>query len=394
MAMIKCPECGKKFSDLASACPNCGCPTYVAKEEQQQEQENHKEEQNYDFSTTESHKDKRTKRPILNWNQKIKIKGFFGKIYEDLVAYRKIIISLVMIVVIIFITSSIALSSRVTSLNIGDWTYQYDDDGDKEWAFGKVTSNRKRPFAVLTTDNTGDYNFVFMKDGKGDIELYNYNDDDDFPPKYFPVGYFTGSTFNALNRNIATYKKMHDVNNYTDEADAEVDYGFDIGSNKNGLLIYDIHNNFTNDTDKNNTVVLMSGSCQKTENIDISPVTLKADVDIIPRYFLAADNTTMYVDNVKVTEDDEEDEDYTTYTGSATVNFSNHENGIALYEEEKISGGDPDEIGEVYYDYVYVSDGKCKLTTSENIGAKKKKKWGKPKWQFRVKGVIPLKTVE
>lgn len=26
MAMIKCPECGKKISDKAEACPNCGCP--------------------------------------------------------------------------------------------------------------------------------------------------------------------------------------------------------------------------------------------------------------------------------------------------------------------------------------------------------------------------------
>lgn len=27
MALIKCPECGKKFSDKAPTCPNCGCPT-------------------------------------------------------------------------------------------------------------------------------------------------------------------------------------------------------------------------------------------------------------------------------------------------------------------------------------------------------------------------------
>jgi ABC-type multidrug transport system fused ATPase/permease subunit len=26
MPMIKCPECGKEISDLANACPNCGCP--------------------------------------------------------------------------------------------------------------------------------------------------------------------------------------------------------------------------------------------------------------------------------------------------------------------------------------------------------------------------------
>ena len=27
MAIIKCVECGKEFSDKASACPECGCPT-------------------------------------------------------------------------------------------------------------------------------------------------------------------------------------------------------------------------------------------------------------------------------------------------------------------------------------------------------------------------------
>lgn len=26
MALIKCPECSKEFSDKAAACPNCGCP--------------------------------------------------------------------------------------------------------------------------------------------------------------------------------------------------------------------------------------------------------------------------------------------------------------------------------------------------------------------------------
>jgi len=27
MALIKCTECVKEFSDKAEACPNCGCPT-------------------------------------------------------------------------------------------------------------------------------------------------------------------------------------------------------------------------------------------------------------------------------------------------------------------------------------------------------------------------------
>ena len=31
MALIKCEDCGKEFSDKASACPNCGCPTMESK---------------------------------------------------------------------------------------------------------------------------------------------------------------------------------------------------------------------------------------------------------------------------------------------------------------------------------------------------------------------------
>lgn len=29
MALIKCSECGKEFSDKASACPNCACPNEI-----------------------------------------------------------------------------------------------------------------------------------------------------------------------------------------------------------------------------------------------------------------------------------------------------------------------------------------------------------------------------
>ncbi|MFH2070554.1 MAG: zinc ribbon domain-containing protein [Elusimicrobiota bacterium] len=27
MALIKCPECGKEFSEFSNNCPNCGIPT-------------------------------------------------------------------------------------------------------------------------------------------------------------------------------------------------------------------------------------------------------------------------------------------------------------------------------------------------------------------------------
>ena len=39
MALIKCPECGKEFSDKAQACRNCGCPTSEAKNQELKQEE-------------------------------------------------------------------------------------------------------------------------------------------------------------------------------------------------------------------------------------------------------------------------------------------------------------------------------------------------------------------
>ena len=32
MSLIKCPECGKEFSDKAGTCPSCGCPINDARQ--------------------------------------------------------------------------------------------------------------------------------------------------------------------------------------------------------------------------------------------------------------------------------------------------------------------------------------------------------------------------
>ena len=37
MALIKCPECGKEFSDKAPACIHCGCPTPEASKDMNNE---------------------------------------------------------------------------------------------------------------------------------------------------------------------------------------------------------------------------------------------------------------------------------------------------------------------------------------------------------------------
>ncbi len=36
MALVKCPECNKEFSEHADCCPNCGCPMSVIKKQQEE----------------------------------------------------------------------------------------------------------------------------------------------------------------------------------------------------------------------------------------------------------------------------------------------------------------------------------------------------------------------
>lgn len=70
MALIKCTECGKEFSDKADACPNCGCPTEKMTTTEQKEAVKETKAQDCDsaagtsdVSTTEGEKILKEKNP-------------------------------------------------------------------------------------------------------------------------------------------------------------------------------------------------------------------------------------------------------------------------------------------------------------------------------------------
>lgn len=55
MALIICTECGKEYSSLAQACPNCGCPTHIADAiEQKQSITAPKKIDNYNINISET----------------------------------------------------------------------------------------------------------------------------------------------------------------------------------------------------------------------------------------------------------------------------------------------------------------------------------------------------
>lgn len=53
MALIKCAECGKNFSDKASSCPNCACPVEEDYEQEEKQKTNRQDVKNYNELTKE-----------------------------------------------------------------------------------------------------------------------------------------------------------------------------------------------------------------------------------------------------------------------------------------------------------------------------------------------------
>lgn len=56
MSLIICTECGKEFSDKATACPNCGCPTLEIINEINQAIESEPEQINFEFESSNGNK--------------------------------------------------------------------------------------------------------------------------------------------------------------------------------------------------------------------------------------------------------------------------------------------------------------------------------------------------
>lgn len=99
MALIKCTECGKEFSDRAAKCPNCACPTefiledikVLAKKEHIQNEEQIAVEQ---FWREEAERDKeekeaKLKRQAEEKERKEKEEMQLKKVYEEKESYNQ-----------------------------------------------------------------------------------------------------------------------------------------------------------------------------------------------------------------------------------------------------------------------------------------------------------------
>ena len=82
MALIKCPECKKEFSNQAEKCPNCGCPVHQIMEKQKDSNVNDQtvdaDSRKYGLPTADDMREfRKAKKKLYYWNDFNNIKLHF-----------------------------------------------------------------------------------------------------------------------------------------------------------------------------------------------------------------------------------------------------------------------------------------------------------------------------
>ena len=115
MAIIKCSECGKEYSDKANKCPNCACPTKYSQENKIESKEE-----------SDSQKEKEAKSEVSNTNEK---KNHTG-----------LIVTIIVIVVLVIVGVVISSMSRIEGLQIVESKGTISKLGSMEWE-GDIVNN-------------------------------------------------------------------------------------------------------------------------------------------------------------------------------------------------------------------------------------------------------------
>lgn len=348
MALIKCPECGKKFSDQADACPRCGCPTSKILEVQKIKEA---EKVNNEEGSKSTRRTKAKKKLT-----KVSNKKKWGIIGACVVAALCVV--------------GIVSATR-TRLYIGDWTQRNYADGIGQYDHGVATSNTKKPFIAEFQDSDGYRKLVFMNEGKGTLERY-HSDSDSFPPKYSASGYYKGGqTCSTSDVKVSAKPFAYEKSIFNEGLiDASTDLTFKSDIQSTGLLMVDIHNKMTEEYSNNTPVVLVNGKGSWREyDSKYNWDKKKPDYGYVPRYFIPSKplDPGDYKVRKEMDVDSKHIEGEMRYDGTETLEFPHLKDGLILYKITQVSGGAERDKGRVSYDCGFLKNHSCEVYATDIV---------------------------
>ena len=359
MALIKCPECGKEISDKALKCPQCGYPL--------------KGDDIADNITSGVN----TQKGSDSKNILIKIKESIHRVFRIILSDSKkrlvgIIIIAIALIGIIFSVIGNVIGNRlsVEDISIDKWRLTssgtYYDDYE-----GTVTSNETNTFVAVIgnyEDSSENPEFVLMEDGKGILETLESTDEDP-SLKYKPIGYLEGMNVKETDFIHINYEDI-DYLDLTDTTSCTIEIEVEMKNKISGLLWLEMSNDLTNDIDRNIKVEIVNGKGECARYISDMPVKSRGvEVEITPKYFCesTAIKESDYEIETPFVVEKNEGEYSTSYVGEEELVFPNYENGIVIYTEELLEGGNKEDRGKTNANGSFIKDGGCNLTTYTSV---------------------------
>ena len=327
MSKINCPECGTPISDNIKKCPKCRFPI-----EKFANPEYVPDETDYDFSDSSfvSFRPELTysevRRNILN-RKILKYGGIF------------LIVAVIAVVAVIFMYRfNINTTHEADVLDI-----QNISAGRFMKINGKyvmiLTSNEKRPFVSVVKDKAnGIYNYVYMNDGRGEVDYDYIENEAGIKENADVVGYFSGYSLSEEDiDNVIDDYYYYDYFDGTYTA-CTVDYKVTLGSKISGILFYDVLCESEHESELNKSMVVIDGVGMGSCILDKLPYgTGSIEPEFKPLYFIPA--SELEERDYKVDQSfetnfrdyyDYEDK-YIGYNIYGKVSMSDKEQGLLLY---------------------------------------------------------------
>lgn len=348
MALIRCPECGREVSDKASKCPQCGFPIRESVDENSEKQETLSTE---DFSVQQQDEPNKKKKPLI------------------------VIGVLAVILIGIVIAGALILSKRNESVTVNDVDiskWKLTDRGEYSDSYeGTVVSETEDPFVAVIgyyEEDSEDQplpKFVYMEDGKGILQVKE-DEDDDPSIKYHSIGYMTG---NAISED--EFKDISvsdsDYHDYSwEETSCDLSVEFEMHSEKNGILFFEMENESTNEISYNCYTIISNGKSEFTKYLTDLPYKIRGlDIVITPKYFCEADELKESDYDIEKEFDIEKDDStyYDSYSGKEELVLKGYNDGMLLYTTELIDGGKKEDRNIIDYTYAYLKKESCDIET-------------------------------
>lgn len=234
-----------------------------------------------------------------------------------------------------------------------------------------------------------------MENGSGTLQTVESSDKDP-SITYNPIGYMQGHIMEMSDiKEIECRDYNYYDYTYSDMTGCDIDIEIETKSNMNGLLFVELKDDLTKIVNKNIAIEVIDGKGKYSYYLSDLPLKSRGvEIEVAPKFFCNSKKIkdTDYTVSKPFSVEKETDTvlEYMKYKGTEEFTFNEYKDGIIIYSEKLLDGGETENIGEINYKSVKLENGKCTISTLDS-GSYEKRKMFAPTYEFNIVGYVTWK---